>query len=200
MADDPLAGSPVEGSDGLGGSFSVAEPLPGEPGMLRYVGGHHLRRAGSGEFFLKGGVDSPENFLAYHEFDQTPPKHRYEPHVADFRAGDPTWQDGKGKGILGALNYLAGEGMNSVYFLTMNVGGDGRDVWPWTASAERERFDVSKLAQWERVFGHADRLGVMLHVVLQETENDQLLDGGALGPSDASITASWSPASATTSR
>jgi hypothetical protein len=54
-------------------------------------------------------------------------------------------------------------------------------VWPWTSDAERYRFDVSKLDQWEIVFSHMDRKGLMLHVVTQETENDQLLDGGALG-------------------
>jgi hypothetical protein len=67
--------------------------------------------------------------------------------------------------------------MNSVYFLTMNVNGDGRDVWPWTGDQERFRFDCSKLDQWEIVFEHMDRLGLMLHVITQETENDQLLDG-----------------------
>jgi hypothetical protein len=72
--------------------------------------------------------------------------------------------------------------MNSVYFLTMNVKGDGKDVWPWTSSDERYRFDCSKLDQWELVFSHMDRMGIMLHVVTQEQENDQLLDGGDLGP------------------
>ncbi|MEZ5397229.1 MAG: hypothetical protein R2724_31240 [Bryobacterales bacterium] len=33
--------------------------------------------------------------------------HHYEPHVQDWKPGDPTWQGGKGKGIIGALNYLA---------------------------------------------------------------------------------------------
>ena len=44
--------------------------------------------------------------------------HHYQPHVEDWRPGDPTWEGGKGKGIIGALNYLASKGMNSVYFLT----------------------------------------------------------------------------------
>ena len=64
----------------------------------------------------------------------------------------------------------------------MNVKGDGNDVWPWTGRNERFRFDVSKLEQWELVFSYMDRLGIMLHVVHQEQENDQLLDGGELGP------------------
>jgi hypothetical protein len=63
----------------------------------------------------------------------------------------------------------------------MNVNGDGKDVWPWTSQDERRRFDCSKLDQWEIAFSHMDRLGLLLHVVHQEQENDQLLDGGELG-------------------
>ncbi len=68
-----------------------------------------------------------------------------------------------------------------MYFLTMNVAGDGNDVWPWTSPSERFRFDVSKLDQWEIVFSHMIKRGILPHIVTQETENDQLLDGGSLG-------------------
>ena len=166
-------------------------------GFLRHGEGHHLRSAERNEPFIKAGADSPENFLAFADFDGTyrigkldqrkgenfaAGLHQYQPHLRDWREGDPTWRGGKGKAIIGALNYLASQGMNSVYFLTMNVGGDGKDVWPWTSHDERFRFDCSKLDQWEIVFSQMDRLGIMLHVVLQEQENDQLLDGGELGP------------------
>ena len=166
-------------------------------GLLRYTGRRYLQFAHTGTYFLKGGADSPENFLGYADFDQTYDSadlkregeaagekfiHHYQPHVEDWQSGDPTWGDGKGKGIIGALNYLASKGMNSVYFLTYNIdGGDGQDVWPWTSPQERLRFDCSKLDQWEIVFSHMDRLGLALHVVTQETENDQGLDGGELG-------------------
>ena len=43
------------------------------------------------------------------------------------------------------------------------------------------QFDCSKLDQWNIVFDHMDRLGLMMHVVHQEQENDQLLDQGELG-------------------
>ena len=155
-------------------------------GRLQYTGERYLQFAGTGDYFIKGGADSPENLLAFADFDNTERGknilHRFEPHVADWNAGDPTWHGDKGKGLIGALNYLAGKGMNSVYFLTNNLTGDGDDVFPYTNKDERFRFDTSKLDQWEIVFQHMDSLGIILHVVTQETENDQLLDGGELGP------------------
>jgi hypothetical protein len=198
---EPKNAAPVE-FDGMSGSITV-EPSHAKGrdfrarGALRYTGGHYLQFAQSGEYFLKGGADSPENFLAYYEFDGTYCHaknhahrsgeaaenfglHQYKPHAGDWNPGDPTWQLNKGKNIIGALNYLASEGMNSVYFLTMNVNGDGKDVWPWTSHTERFRYDCSKLDQWEIVFQHMDRLGLMMHVITQETENDHLLDGGEL--------------------
>jgi hypothetical protein len=180
------AGKPAA-FDGMSGSFTIRPADKSAPGflgkgLLQYKGERYLRFAETGEYFIKGGADSPENFLAFADFDQTPPTHKYEPHAADWRPGDPTWHKTKGKNIIGALNYLASKKMNSVYFLTMNVNGDGKDVWPWTSQDEQRRFDCSKLDQWEIVFSHMDRLGLMLHVVHQEQENDHLIDGGELGP------------------
>ncbi len=196
ISDDPSAGE-GKSFDGTTGTFEVVKNED-HPGRLETMGGHYLRYASSGEYYLKGGADSPENFLAFHEFDgtykgsapenrqgeaaNTDQLHRYTPHVADWKEGDPTWQNGKGKAIIGALNYLASEKMNSVYFLTMNIGGDGKDVWPYTGYDERYRFDCSKLDQWEIVFDHMDDLGLSLHIVLQETENEKLLDDGDTGP------------------
>ena len=186
LSTDPDAGKPAA-FDGARGEFTVkSSQKKGRDfrarGRLNYVGRRYLQFAETGEYYLKGGADSPENFLAYYEFDQTPDTHHYKPHAKHFRSGDPTWDGGKGKNIVGALNYLAGKGMNSVYALTMNVKGDGKDVWPWTSRDERFRFDCSKLAQWEIVFSHMEHSGLLLHAITQETENDQLLDGGALGP------------------
>ena len=173
--------------DGAAGTFDV-KPVEKSArgfyakGRLEYVGERYLHFAETGEPFLKGGADSPENFLAYADFDGTTPTHRYEPHAGDWHPGDPTWKQGKGKNIIGALNYLASKKMNSVYFLTMNVNGDGNDVWPWISPTNEIRFDCSKLDQWDKVFSYMDQLGLLLHVVHQEQENDQLLDGGDLGP------------------
>ncbi len=201
VMDDPDAGEPVY-FDGLEGSFEISpSDKTGRDfrskGKLQYVNGHYLRFAETGEYFLKGGADSPENFLAYEDFDGTLPGklreqqpgdniptsrlHNYKPHASDWHENDPVWQNDRGKNIIGALNYLASKGMNSIYMLTMNVNGDGDDVWPWTDRNERYRFDCSKLDQWEIVFSHMDKLGIMLHFVTQETENECLLDNGDTG-------------------
>lgn len=189
LSTDDGAGAPLPG-DGASGRLHV-EPDADARGMLRYTGERYLRFAGTGEPFLKSGADSPENLLAYADFDgagratrgaarqgeaAVAPRHSYSPHVRDFRDGDPAWGGGRGRGIVGALNYLASRGVNSVYFLTMNVAGDGNDVWPWMTADERFRFDCSKLDQWDVVFTHMDRLGMALHVVLTETENESLFE------------------------
>lgn len=138
-------------------------------------------------FHFKSLADSPENFLAYVDFDNTPNvgnrRKSWGPHVQDFSAGDPTWQNGKGVGMIGAINYLSNEGMNVFSFLTMNINGDDKNVFPYVSDsqADRLRMDVSKLAQWEIVFEHADKMGMFLHFKTAETENTMLLDGGSLG-------------------
>ncbi|MEM6844806.1 MAG: DUF5060 domain-containing protein [Bacteroidota bacterium] len=202
ISTDANAGEPIA-FDGEQGSFQVvASDKQGKDfrakGKLKYAGERYLKFAGTDEYYLKGGAGSPENLLGYVDFDGTEfggeeghkegeapvdkELHVYEDHVKDWNEGDPSWQNGKGKGIIGGLNYLAGKGMNSLYFLTMNIEGDGEDVWPYTNYEERYRFDCSKLDQWETVFSHADSLGILLHFFTQETENELLLDNGDLGP------------------
>lgn len=209
---NPNAGEPVS-FDGATGTVNISETDKSGrdhrgKGMLRYVGEHYLR-FDNGEWFMKGGADAPETFLAYEDFDATylqtghtshtyddgmlwgstqhndrrgsSPLKSYNAHVQDWNAGDPVWQGDKGKGMIGALNYLSGKGMNAFSFITMTAGGDGKNVWPWINHVETDRYDVSKLAQWEIVFTHADKLGLFTHFKTQETENDQLLDGGELG-------------------
>lgn len=157
----------------------------------------YFRFKDSGQYWIKGGADSPENLLAFEDFDGTyrmqsssedgeastnDTIHSYRPHLQDWQEGDPTWQNGKGKGIIGAMNYLSSKGMNAAYFLTLNILGDGKDVWPYAAPDDFTRFDVSKLDQWERVFVHMQSRGILMHMVLQETENETMLDGGDTGP------------------
>lgn len=184
---DPNAGVPSH-FDGTSGSGWIAPSQPGDGGF-RHDGrlvreGHYLVHQGTDRVFLKGGANSPENLLAYSDFDQTPPSHHYAPHLNDWNVGDPQWKGTRGREIIGGLNYLAGKGVNALYFLTFNVDGDGDDVWPWTTKDDRLNYDVSKLDQWELVFEHMDDVGIAPHLVLQERENDdgpQGLDGGELG-------------------
>lgn len=158
-------------------------------GRLDYDGSRYLKYRESGKPMLKTGVDSPENFLAYADFDGNfqHDGHKdylvksWEPHVRDWKAGDPTWQGGKGKGIIGAVNYLASKGLNSFSFLIMNIRGDDQNVFPFIDYDTFDRYDCSKLDQWEILFEHADRLGMFLHFKILEQENQGLLDNGAIG-------------------
>lgn len=195
IAISSVAGSPVllnGNSNGIAeGSFSISETDKNLPdnrarGWLTHDGGSHYPHfVGNGEFLIKGGADAPENFLAYEEFDNTPNNKDLEktwtPHITDWNDGDPTWRGGKGTGIIGAVNYLAEQGMNAFSFLTMNINGDDKNVFPYRSASDRTRIDVSKTGQWDIVFQHGDRKGMFLHFKTQETENDQLLDGGSLG-------------------
>ncbi|RNC84689.1 MAG: DUF5060 domain-containing protein [Balneola sp.] len=193
---DPGVGESAGFFDGESGSFMVTERTSSEitrdfktKGRLEYVGEHYLQFAGSKQFFIKGGAGSPENFLAYEDFDGTKDKggthfpalgenqlHAFKPHAINWEEGDPSWQDGKGTEIIGALNYIADQGLNAAYLLLMNVHGDGDDIWPWVEPEEVYVYDVSKLAQWEIVFDHMDELGIVRDFMLSETENESFLE------------------------
>lgn len=172
----------VEASDKEGRDFRAHGRLVPE--------GHYLRHMGSGQLFLKAGVDAPENLLAYEDFDgefkfdgvKDELIKSWEPHIQDWSTSDPTWKAGNGQGLIGALNYLASRGMNAFSFLTLNIGGDDENVYPYVDNKTFDRFDVSKLDQWEIVFEHAQTLGLFLHFKTQEAENQTLLDDGAIGP------------------
>jgi hypothetical protein len=198
VADSPTAGTALTPYDGQTGTFSVTETDKTGPdfrarGMLKYVNRHHLQFAGTREYFLKVGSDSPENLLAYDDFDDTPNyrwegrlgggfRKAYAAHVRDWQGGDPAWKTDKGKGLIGALNYLASKGLNSQSFLTYSVHGDDRNVSPYIDSEDRTRLSIPKLAQWEIVFDHMERLGLFMEFKLMETENDWDMDAGELGP------------------
>jgi hypothetical protein len=194
----PTAGSPTS-FDGASGTFVVARRDPAAAGFLKwgrleYVGNHYLKFR-DGSYWLKGGTDSPENWLGYTGFDNTPrAQHSFSPHLRDWHRGSPLFNtsspDG-GKGLIGAMNYLSSQGVNSIYFLLMNIGGDGQDTSPyvkvsnWSGSTSNDNmhFDISKLRQWKTAFAHAQKKGIHLHFVLNEAEepNKKELDGATLG-------------------
>ena len=204
VASHPVAGSPAS-FDGASGTFEVAPLDPSAEGFLKwgrleYVGEHYLKFRGGG-YFIKSGINSPETFLSYVGFDNTPrAKLSYSAHKDDWDDGDPVFNSNgsdEGKGIIGAINYLSSVGVNSVYFLPMNIGGDGQDVAPYVSvnlwsggdgasdnsGNDNLHFDISKLHQWNTLFEHAQKKGVMLHVVLSEAEapNKRELDNAVLG-------------------
>ncbi len=200
--------------DGLQGDFQIAASDKSAPdlrakGRLEYVGERYLKFAGTGDYFFKAGADAPETLLAYEDFDGTYSAKEagvkreqeavttnlktWAPHIRDWQPGDPVWHGDKGKGLIGAINYLAGKGCNAFSFLTYNAGGDGDNVWPHVSRDDKLHMDCSKLDQWGIIFSHGTSKGMYLHFKLQETENDdmnhdneesrqQSLDGGDLGP------------------
>ena len=204
---DPLAGTAAS-FDGATGSFDITALDGNAPGLLKwgrleYVGKHHLKFR-DGDYWLKGGVDSPENFLGYKGFDNTVDQpngasttglenglHRYPDHVTDWNPGDPLFVSADtgydSKGIIGALNYLSSQQVNSIYFLPMNLGGDGRETYPFISAVNdvnsKTHYDISKLNQWNQVLNHAQEKGIALHFVLAETEsgNENWFDSGTLG-------------------
>ncbi|RMG39271.1 MAG: DUF5060 domain-containing protein [Planctomycetota bacterium] len=106
-----------------------------------------------GPFWLKAGCDDPENFLGNYRHYDTPDERR------------------------AAIDYLAARGINSMYVVLHNVGGDGNDVWPWLGRSPREakanaagqvRFDIARLEQWAALFEYMQTQGVALHAVLED--------------------------------
>lgn len=205
--------------DGDTGSFNIQESdksgrdfrAPNK-GRLQYVGEHYLKHSGTdsknpnGDWFIKAGSDSPENTLAYEDFDNTPNRgsrrKSWDPHQKDYDAndaGDYTWNNGKGSELLGVVSYLSGKGITAFSFLTMSLHGDDENVFPhllkvpmdtyndyndsqqWNQGVHKDRFDVSKLAQWDRIFEFADKKGMYMHFKTMETENDNIMDNNTLG-------------------
>ncbi len=204
--DSDASSKPLTPFDGIEGTIHIdASDKTGRDnraqGRLQYVGKRYLQYAGSKRFFLKAGADAPETLLGYADFDNTVagkpervPLKTWGPHMRDWQSGDPTWKDGKGKGLIGAINYLSSKGCNAFSFLTYNAGGDGDNVWPFIHRDDKMHYDCSKLDQWSIVFDHGTARGMYLHFKMQETENDDhvagkrngnvptCLDGGNLGP------------------
>ncbi len=191
ISEDMYSGTAIEPHHGKVGTLKVL-PFKSDAAFFSKRGRLQYHESGyfhteNGQPLLKIGTNSPENFLAYADIDSTysyDPEKDYlktwDPHIKDWKEGDPTWQNGKGKGIIGALNYLASKKMNVVYALTLNIEGDSKDIWPFLSHNKKDflRYDVSKLAQWDIIFSHAESLGVILQLVTQEKENELILDDG----------------------
>lgn len=211
---DPSQAESAGYMDGQTGTFEIANTDKTgidnrAQGRLEYVGESYLKFAETGKYFIKLGVDAPENLLAYEDIDATTNALGFEknwaPHAKDFPAAARPflWQGEKGKNLIGAIHYLASEELNVFSFLTFNVDGDDRNIFPhllkvseadyltyanvkkqkeaWKSMFHTTRFDVSKLEQWERIFEYAEQEGMFLHFKTHETETDHLMDEGVFG-------------------
>jgi len=214
VADDVSQAESAGFFDGAKGTFTIGESDKTgmdnrAQGRLNYVGKPYLQYAETGKYFIKVGVDAPENLLGYEDFDASTNvfdlRKNWEFHARDFSSDAEafTWQNGKGKNLLGAIKYLASEELNVFSFLTFNVDGDDRNIIPhllkvpveeyetyanvkknkeaWVQFFHKTRFDVSKLEQWERIFEYAETQGMFLHFKTHETETDHLMDDGVFG-------------------
>ena len=149
--------------DGRRGSFRIV-PAPAKAegfyrwGRLEYVGtaGNGVRylKFRDGPYWLKAGCDDPENFLGKFSNYDTPAKRR------------------------AAVDILVRYGVNSLYIMTHNIGGDHKDVWPWLGDDARTamtnarkgnvRFDVARLRQWGELFEYMQRKGVVPYLILED--------------------------------
>lgn len=159
---DYVTNSPESSLDGHSGSFEVSDTagcqtnlgngLPNFAcvGRLEHVDAHYLKFA-DGPFWLKGGVDEPEDFL-----------------VPTVNAGFSSKSE--------AIDYLADLGLNSIYLMLNNVDGDRRNIWPWVGSDQEEakinheRFDVARLAEWEDIFNYMEGKGLVTHIVFEDDQ------------------------------
>jgi len=150
-----VTSSKISELNGQTGSFEV-EPPNGEglflKGRLEGVGEHYLRFQ-NGDYWLKGGADDPEDFLA-------------NPHL-------PSTQD-----KLDAIDFLAQHEVNSLYIMTHNIApGDCNNVWPWVgdtpgeAQSNTQRFNLAKLQTWEEIFTYMEEKGLVIHLVLEDDSN-----------------------------
>jgi hypothetical protein len=196
---NPQAGSPTS-FDGTAGHFTVGPRDPQAPGFLAagrldYVGRPYLRQVDGG-YWLKCGTNSPENLLGFRGFSGTADQnfldglHEFAPHLGLWTPSDPDLPRGTWAGdraLIGALEYLRLQGVNSIYFLPLNLGGDGWDTAPFVGfdndSFQKTHYALERLLQWETVLWAATERGIHLHLVLSETEvaNEQWLDSGAFG-------------------
>ena len=193
-------GNPGGFFDGRTGTFTVAdvdaETLSDKDfrskGRLSIANGHWQFTEG-GDYFLKIGPDSPQNVMAYADFDFTVQENIEQPylksfvtHEDDYVDGQTTWAGGKGTGLIGAINYLSGQGMNVMSLMTLNLDGADGSIFPFVRAnpiGEENNFlqyDISKLAQWDVVMSHAEKMGVALHIKLGGDASEDSVDGAPL--------------------
>jgi Domain of unknown function (DUF5060)/Putative collagen-binding domain of a collagenase len=133
----------------------------------------------NGQVFRKVGPSSPTNLLDYADFDAADADAKtYSAHVADYAATDLTFANGKGKGLIGALNYLSSKGVTSLAVTTFDVESG---VFPFLLKFDNQlQYDLSKIAQWQVVLDHANKVGIALTIKLQSDDDDLNMNQGKL--------------------
>ena len=129
------------------GNGDAWNPISTPQNRIRYL------KFRDGPYWLKAGCDDPENFLGKANNFDTLEKRK------------------------AAIDYLASRGINSMYMMAHNIGGDDNDVWPWLGDSPKEakqyggpdaRFDVSKLEQWRQLFEYMQTKGVVPYLILED--------------------------------
>ena len=187
-------------------------------------GKHYLQFAGSGEYFLKVGADSPETLLAYADFDGTVarkpqvPLHTYAPHVQDWkrRRSDVEGRQGQGTDRRRQLPGVQGRELDVVPAVQRRRRRRQRlAVRRARRQVPLRRVEARPVA--DRLRSRAAEGHLPAFQAAGERERRQRsrgpaktgvrpigpvesLDGGELGPSASSISASSSRDSATRSR
>ena len=154
--------------DGAKGSFVVENSDKSEldnrtKGRLNYVGESYLKYEETNEYLIKLGVDAPENLFAYEDFDATPNalgfRKSWSFHEQDFEESmrDYFWQGEKGKNLMGAINYLSSEYLNVFSFITFNVDGDDRNVFPYLLKVSHDEYESyannkKNIGAWDSLF------------------------------------------------
>ena len=200
LSTDPADGQPTP-FDGARGEFRIAQADPKAPGFLRqgtlrYTGEHYLQFAGTGDALSERRRRQPRELPRLLRFRRHL-RHRRHLQRRQERTGQglrPPTTNRTSQDWQRRRPHLAGR---------QRQGHHRRPQLPRLQRHEqrllpdlqrrrrrrqrrlaldlarrRDRFDCSKLDQWEIVFSHMDRLGLMLHVITQETENDRKLGGG----------------------
>lgn len=148
--------SPANGNFQVSGD-STAGGFYSDCGRLKYVGQHYLQCEKTSRSWIKGGTNSPENFLA----------------GADR---------GNEANIKAVIDYLSSQQVNSIYFLPNNIGGDGRgDTHPFAFNYTNlgaitydnlTHYSVPRMNKWNEIFNYALKKGISLEFVLNETESE----------------------------
>jgi hypothetical protein len=133
-----------------------------------------------GQHFLKVGSDALEDILKCDEFDGPPKlsdRKSCPDHEADYNFGDPTWREGKGKKVIGAINYLANQGVNVLTVCPLKAESGKLTTFPFVTDDNDDHlhYDNSKLAQWEILFDWAEKVGMAVDIKLHCGGADDLL-------------------------